>query len=58
AAATEVPGLQLRITPSAHTKCVRCWHHRADIGSNAAHPELCLRCVENIDGLGEKRLYA
>ena len=58
AAATEVPGLQLRITPSANTKCVRCWHHRADIGSNAAHPELCLRCVENIDGLGEKRLYA
>ncbi len=44
--------------PSAHEKCVRCWHHRADVGSHAEHPELCGRCIENIDGNGEQRRYA
>jgi len=58
AAATEVPGLSLRITPSVFTKCVRCWHHRPDIGVHAEHPELCARCVENIAGAGETRHYA
>ncbi len=58
AAATEVKGLQLSIKPSKDTKCVRCWHYRPDIGIHSEHPELCARCVENITGAGEKRLYA
>ncbi|OGT73557.1 MAG: isoleucine--tRNA ligase [Gammaproteobacteria bacterium RIFCSPLOWO2_02_FULL_57_10] len=58
AAETEVQGLKLKITASANTKCVRCWHHRADVGTHAEHPELCARCVVNVDGKGEKRLYA
>ena len=44
--------------PSSHPKCVRCWHHRADVGSHEQHPELCGRCVENVDGEGEKRRFA
>ena len=32
-------------------KCVRCWHHREDVGSHPGHPELCGRCVGNVDGL-------
>ena len=43
---------------SAHTKCVRCWHHRADVGQHTEHPELCGRCVDNVSGAGESRLYA
>jgi isoleucyl-tRNA synthetase len=43
---------------SPHTKCVRCWHHREDVGSHADHPELCGRCVDNVDGDGEPRRYA
>jgi len=43
---------------SKHAKCVRCWHHRPDVGSHANHPELCGRCVDNVDGDGEQRLYA
>ena len=43
--------------PSPHTKCVRCWHYREDVGSHAAHPELCGRCVENVDGAGEVRRW-
>ncbi len=55
---TELEGLELRLKPSDNSKCVRCWHHRADVGINADHPELCGRCVENVDGEGETRLYA
>lgn len=58
AAATEVAGLRVKIVASTDTKCVRCWHHRPDIGGDSEHPELCARCVENIAGEGEKRLYA
>ncbi|MDR6840253.1 isoleucine--tRNA ligase [Pseudoxanthomonas sacheonensis] len=43
--------------PSTKSKCVRCWHHRADVGGNAAHPELCGRCVSNIEGPGEDRKW-
>ena len=50
--------LKITVTPSTAPKCVRCWHQRTDVGSNAEHPELCGRCVENIAGEGEQRLYA
>ena len=58
AAATEIPGLKVLVSASAAAKCVRCWHHREDVGRHAAHPELCGRCVENVDGPGEVRRYA
>ncbi|MCO6414538.1 MAG: class I tRNA ligase family protein, partial [Thiogranum sp.] len=48
----------IRVTPSAHGKCVRCWHHREDVGATAEHPELCGRCVSNVAGSGEPRSYA
>jgi isoleucyl-tRNA synthetase len=57
AVATEVPGLKLKIVKSAHAKCGRCWHFRADVGSHTAHPELCQRCVSNIEGAGEVRKH-
>ena len=46
------------VAPSANAKCVRCWHHRADVGRDADHPELCGRCVDNVAGLGEQRHFA
>jgi len=49
---------EAKITPSEHTKCVRCWHQRPDVGTNTEHPELCGRCVENVAGAGEVRHYA
>jgi isoleucyl-tRNA synthetase len=48
----------IQVTPSVHQKCVRCWHHRADVGSDSKHPELCGRCIENVDGDGETRRFA
>ena len=41
-----------------HKKCARCWHLRADVGACRQHPELCSRCIDNIDGRGEIRKYA
>ena len=43
--------------PTTKPKCVRCWHHRTDVGTDAAHPELCARCVSNIEGPGEERRW-
>ncbi|HET8553546.1 MAG TPA: class I tRNA ligase family protein, partial [Rhodanobacteraceae bacterium] len=42
---------------STAAKCIRCWHYRDDVGSHADHPELCGRCVENVDGEGETRQW-
>jgi isoleucyl-tRNA synthetase len=39
-------------------KCTRCWHRTDTVGKNPEHPEICLRCVENVVGEGEKRLFA
>ena len=54
---TEVDGLRVEVKACADTKCVRCWHHRADVGANAEHPEICLRCVDNVEGDGEAREF-
>lgn len=40
------------------TKCARCWHRRDDVGKHAEHPDICGRCVENVDGKGEERFFA
>jgi isoleucyl-tRNA synthetase len=58
AVATELDGLAVRVNASEHAKCVRCWHHRADVGVDPEHPELCGRCAENVAGSGEVRRFA
>ncbi len=55
---TDVSGLFVSVAKTAGEKCVRCWHHREDVGSHAGHDELCGRCVTNVDGDGEVRHYA
>jgi len=57
-AAQELKGLWILAERSDHEKCVRCWHRRADVGDNSEHPEICGRCVSNVDGEGEVRRYA
>jgi isoleucyl-tRNA synthetase len=39
-------------------KCARCWHRREDVGSDPRHPEICARCVGNLEGPGETRHHA
>ena len=48
----------IAVAASPHQKCTRCWHYREDVGSHADHPELCGRCVDNVDGDGEQRRFA
>jgi isoleucyl-tRNA synthetase len=59
-AASAVVGdaLAVAVTPSAGTKCERCWHYRDDIGVDPAHPTLCGRCTSNLFGAGETRTVA
>lgn len=50
---TSHEGLRVKVTPAAHAKCERCWHHREDVGRNAKYDDLCGRCVTNVEGPGE-----
>ncbi len=64
AVAAEVEGAAVSVGAkvSDAPKCIRCWHHRDDVGVDAAHPELCGRCVANVAacegrGQGEARRW-
>jgi len=51
-------GVIIDVRQSAHTKCERCWHYRADVGHDPQHPDLCGRCTSNLYGAGEPRSFA
>jgi len=55
---TQAEGVWITVKPSAQLKCVRCWHLRSDVGIDPRHPELCARCVVNVEGPGEERIFA
>ncbi len=55
---TSQEGVWIRVNPANQPKCVRCWHLRSDVGSDPRHPELCARCVANVEGPGEERHFA
>jgi isoleucyl-tRNA synthetase len=58
APAGDPKGVWIAAARSSNPKCARCWHRRADVGADRAHPELCGRCVENVFGAGEIRKIA
>ncbi len=49
--------LAVAAAPSPYPKCTRCWHHVPDVGQDPRHPQLCGRCIENIEGDGEVRQW-
>jgi isoleucyl-tRNA synthetase len=55
---TELNGLSLIVGKSSAEKCSRCWHHHETVGNSDVHPELCERCITNIEGAGEQRKFA
>lgn len=59
AQATDIKDLAIEVTPSTDLKCVRCWHHSPTVNENPAFPNICGRCVENVDPeqSGEERNY-
>ena len=50
--------MAVKVTAAQDDKCDRCWHWRADVGADAAHPTICGRCVSNLFGAGEARVFA
>ncbi len=44
-------------TATNKPKCLRCWHYREDVGTHAGHPQLCGRCIDNIEAEGEDRRW-
>lgn len=48
----------IEVKRSTSPKCIRCYQLRADVGSNPNHPEICARCVINVEGPGEERHFA
>jgi isoleucyl-tRNA synthetase len=50
--------MSIEVVASSNMKCGRCWHWRDDVGRDAAHPDLCGRCVSNLHGAGEAREFA
>lgn len=50
--------LAVEVKAADHARCDRCWHQVSDVGQDSHHPELCLRCVQNIEGDGEERYFA
>jgi isoleucyl-tRNA synthetase len=55
----ELDGAEVWVSASVSdaAKCVRCWHRRDDVGRHVEHPELCGRCISNIEGTGEDRRW-
>jgi isoleucyl-tRNA synthetase len=50
--------ISIRSSASDAVKCERCWHYQDDVGTHASHPTLCGRCVSNLTGSGETRVFA
>ena len=50
-------GVWVVVQPTLDAKCVRCWQRRPDVGADVRHPQLCGRCVVNVEGPGERRKY-
>ena len=55
---SEGEALSIVVDKAEGEKCERCWHYLPDVGSNSAHPCLCARCIDNVEGKGEERLLA
>ena len=58
AAAADAHEFFVEATVTSAPKCERCWHYRDDVGTDAAHPTICGRCVANLHGAGETRRIA
>ncbi len=43
-------GVAVETAPGA--KCARCWNYKSSVGTSAAHPGLCRRCLDVVEGGG------
>ena len=54
------PGEALAVGKAPGDKCARCWKVLPEVGSQAAHPTLCLRCADAVESglVGQPRIAA
>ena len=54
------PGPALAVTKAPGEKCARCWRVLPEVGGNATHPALCLRCTDAVESglVGQTRAAA
>jgi isoleucyl-tRNA synthetase len=47
--AIDIPGMLIQVEPASAEKCARCWVHDETVGSQPEQPEICSRCVKELD---------
>ena len=47
--AVDIPGLMIRVKPALAMKCARCWVHDETVGLEPNQPEICSRCVKELE---------
>ena len=45
----DTDGSPAKVTLASGEKCARCWRVLEEVGSNATHPSLCLRCTDAVE---------
>ncbi|WP_225767910.1 isoleucine--tRNA ligase [Inquilinus sp. Marseille-Q2685] len=48
----DVPGVGVTVAPAEGHRCERCWKVLPEVGTVAAHPDLCNRCADAVDAIG------
>jgi isoleucyl-tRNA synthetase len=48
-AAVDIPGLMIQVKPASAMKCARCWIHDETVGADTEQPEICSRCVKELE---------
>ncbi len=46
----DAPGIAVAVSPAEGEKCERCWQVLGDVGADPAHPTLCGRCADAVEG--------
>ncbi|MCF8055340.1 MAG: isoleucine--tRNA ligase [Desulfocapsa sp.] len=47
----EIPGLAVAVRAAKGEKCERCWTRSTFVGTDAEHPQLCLRCLQVVTAM-------
>jgi isoleucyl-tRNA synthetase len=45
----DLPGMLIQVKPASAEKCARCWVHDETVGSHEDQPEICSRCVKELE---------
>ena len=50
----EIADIGALVSLAEGAKCARCWRVLPEVGRDAHHPDVCLRCAETLDTLGPR----